>query len=137
MPEPSTMNTGNNDWPGQRLGLPEHGPRSVARPGRRIAALAIDFAIAAILWAAFFPNEQWASTLIFVGMQILFIPLLSGGVGHLCLGLRVVTLNGTWVGVLRPIIRTLLLALLVPALIWDADQRGLHDKVAGTVLVRV
>ncbi|QEE61335.1 RDD family protein [Salinibacterium sp. dk2585] len=137
MPEPSTMIPANNDWPGQRLGLPEHGPRSVARPGRRIAALAIDFAIAAILWAAFFPNEQWASTLIFVGMQILFIPLLSGGIGHLCVGLRVVTLNGTWVGVLRPIIRTLLLALLVPALIWDADQRGLHDKLAGTVLVRV
>lgn len=137
MAAPITSTPAANDWPGQRLGLPESGPRSVARPGRRIAAIAIDFAIAALLWAAFFPSEQWASTLIFMGLQVLFIPLTSGGLGHLCVGLRVVTLNGTWVGVWRPIVRTVLLALLIPALIWDTDQRGLHDKVAGTVLVRV
>jgi uncharacterized RDD family membrane protein YckC len=29
-----------------------------------------------------------------------------------------------------------LLALLVPALIWDRDGRGMHDKAAGTALVR-
>lgn len=137
MPSPSPVTSAEHDWPGRRLGLPESGPRSIARPGRRIAALAIDFAIAAFLWAVFFPDAQWASTLIFIGTQVLFIPLTSGGIGHLCTGLRVVTLNGTWVGVLRPIIRTLMLALLVPALIWDVDQRGLHDKAAGTVLVRV
>jgi uncharacterized RDD family membrane protein YckC len=104
---------------------------------RRIAAIAIDFAIAALLWSMFFRDEQWASTLIFLGMQMLFIPLLSGSIGHLVLGMRVVPVAGGWVGVWRPIVRTLLLALLIPALIWDADQRGLHDKFAGTVLVRV
>jgi hypothetical protein len=26
--------------------------------------------------------------------------------------------------------------LIIPAVIWDGDQRGLHDKIAGTVLVR-
>jgi uncharacterized RDD family membrane protein YckC len=30
-----------------------------------------------------------------------------------------------------------LLLLLVPAVIWDRDGRGLHDKLAGTLLVRV
>jgi len=25
---------------------------------------------------------------------------------------------------------------VIPAVIWDADQRGLHDKAAGTVLLR-
>jgi hypothetical protein len=34
-------------------------------------------------------------------------------------------------------VRTLLVCLFVPAVIWDADQRGLHDRVAGTLLVRV
>jgi uncharacterized RDD family membrane protein YckC len=33
-------------------------------------------------------------------------------------------------------VRTALLIVVIPAVIWDADQRGLHDKVAGTVLVR-
>ena len=32
--------------------------------------------------------------------------------------------------------RTALLIVVIPAVIWDADQRGLHDKAAGTVLVR-
>jgi hypothetical protein len=35
------------------------------------------------------------------------------------------------------LIRSLLLCLGVPALIWDRDQRGVHDRVPGTVLVRV
>ncbi|MCW4384519.1 RDD family protein [Salinibacterium sp. SYSU T00001] len=127
----------DHDWPGRRLGLPESGPRSVARVPRRAVALLIDFALASLLWAVFFRDEQWASTLIFVAMQVLFIPLLSGGIGHLCLGLRVVPVTGGWIGVWRPVVRTVLLALLIPALIWDTDQRGLHDKIAGTVLVRV
>ena len=137
MPQTSSTRPAEHDWPGRRLGLPAAGPRSVGRPGRRIVAILIDFGVAALLWAVFFPGQQWASTLIFMGLQVLFIPLTSGGLGHLCVGLRVVTLNGTWVGVWRPILRTVLLALLIPALIWDTDQRGLHDKVAGTVLVRV
>lgn len=123
-------------WPGERLGLPEHGPRSIARPGRRIAALAIDFAISALLSAAFFHYNGFASTLIFAVTQIVFITLLAGGVGHLLLGLRVVPVQGGWIGWWRPIVRTVLICLVIPPLIWDADQRGLHDKIAGTVLVR-
>jgi hypothetical protein len=34
-------------------------------------------------------------------------------------------------------IRGVLVALAIPALIWDLDTRGLHDKLAGTVLVRI
>ena len=30
--------------------------------------------------------------------------------------------------------RTLLLGLLVPAVVWDRDGRGLHDRAAGTTL---
>ena len=37
---------GPDDYPGQRLGLPEHGPGSIARFGRRLAALLIDWFIA-------------------------------------------------------------------------------------------
>jgi uncharacterized RDD family membrane protein YckC len=48
----------------------------------------------------------------------------------------VVPLKSGWIGIWRPIVRTLLLALLVPALIADRDGRGLHDRLAGTVLVR-
>lgn len=137
MPPTTSQPTGApSRWPGERLGLPQFGPRSVARPGRRIAALAIDFAIAALVSAAFFQYNGLASTLIFALTQIVFITLVAGGIGHLLVGLRVVPIAGGWIGWWRPVVRTLLICAVIPALIWDSDQRGLHDKIAGTVLVR-
>lgn len=109
---------------------------SVARVGRRFAALAVDFAIVALLSFVFFDYDRWASIVLFVVLQAVFIPTIGGSIGHRLLGLRVVRLGGGWVGVWRPLVRSVLLAVLVPALVWDSDQRGFHDKVAGTVLVR-
>lgn len=37
----------------------------------------------------------------------------------------------------RALLRTVLLCLAVPALIWDRDGRGLHDRLAKTVEVRI
>jgi uncharacterized RDD family membrane protein YckC len=125
-----------NSFPGERLGFPESGPGSIARPGRRIAALAIDWACAVLISAAFFHYDQWVTLEIFAIVQVVFIPTLGGSPGHRILGMRLGPLTGGWVGLWRPIVRTLLLVLVIPAVIWDADQRGLHDKAAGTVLVR-
>ncbi|KZX21885.1 RDD family protein [Rathayibacter tanaceti] len=123
-------------YPGERLGLPREGRLSVGRPGRRIAALTVDLAVAALTSLAFFDYDRWASLVIFVLLQAVFIPTIGGSIGHRALGMRVVRLGGGWVGAWRPLVRAVLLAVLVPALVWDSDQRGFHDKVAGTVLVR-
>lgn len=136
-----------NSYPGERLGLPESGPGSIGRPGRRIGALVIDYVAATIIATAFLgydqfalPTEagltQFAPMAVFAVLQILFIPTASGSPGHRILGMRVVRLDGGWVGLWRPIVRTLLLVVVVPAVVWDADQRGLHDKAVGTVLIR-
>lgn len=128
-------------WPGERLGLPEEGPRSVGRIGRRIAAILIDWAAAIVIALLFAPYSSllhsWLTLGIFVLMQVIFIPTIGGSVGHRLVGLRILPIAGGWVGPWRPIVRTALLAIVVPALVWDSDQRGFHDKVAGTVLVRV
>ncbi|WZH36435.1 MAG: RDD family protein [Microbacterium enclense] len=136
----------DNDYPGQRLGLPREGRGSIARPGRRIAALLIDVASAGLIGFAFFSSPDpvtgvpfanpIATNLIFFAAQILFIPLIGGSPGHRLMGMRLELATGGWVGVWRPIVRTILLAVVIPAVVWDADQRGLHDKVVGTVLVR-
>ncbi|WP_158864571.1 RDD family protein [Leifsonia sp. AG29] len=140
MPQtPSSPRSGDiapSRYPGERLGLPEAGPRSVGRLGRRAGAIAIDWAIASFLSFAFFRYDSWATIGIFALMQIVFIPTIGGSVGHRIVGLRVVALRGGWVGVWRPAVRTVLLCLVVPALVWDSDQRGFHDKIAGTVLIR-
>ncbi|MWV49970.1 RDD family protein [Rathayibacter sp. VKM Ac-2803] len=127
---------GPSSWPGERLGLPEAGRMSVGRVGRRVAALAVDLAVSALLSLAFFDYDRWASLILFVVLQAVFIPTIGGSIGHRLLGMRVIRLGGGWVGVWRPLVRSVLLAVLVPALVWDSDQRGFHDKVAGTVLVR-
>lgn len=127
-------------YPGERLGLPEEGPRSIARLGRRIAALLVDWAIAnviALLAGPYASNAQsWTTLAVFALMQVLFIPTIGGSIGHRALGLRLVSLDGDWVGLWRPIVRTVLLVFVIPAVIFDSDQRGLHDKAAGTVLIR-
>ncbi|WP_309102724.1 RDD family protein [Microbacterium sp.] len=136
-----------NTYPGERLGLPRTGHRSVARIGRRIGALVIDYTAATILATAFLgfdqfalPTEagltQFAPMLVFALLQIVFVPTLGGSPGHRILGMRLARLDGSWVGLWRPIVRTLLLVVVIPAVIWDEDQRGLHDKLVGTVLIR-
>jgi len=124
------------DWPGRRLGLPESGPRSVGRLGRRIGAISVDWALASLISLALFRYNSWATLTVFAVEQILCIALLSGSIGQLILGLRVVPLATGWVGVWRPAARSILLCLVIPAVVWDKDQRGMHDRLAGTVLVR-
>lgn len=126
------------DWPGKHLGLPESGPRSIARPGRRILALAIDWGISYLVSFAFFRPDTFgfATLTIFVVSQIVFVLLLNGSVGHLITGLRVVPLRGGYLGLWRPLVRPLLIAVVLPAVIWDRDQRGMHDRAIGTMLVR-
>ena len=127
-------------WPGERLGLPDSGPGSVGRVGRRLAAIAIDWASATLIALLFAPYSSvlhsWLTLAIFALMQVLFIPTIGGSVGHRLLGMRIVPIAGGWVGFWRPVVRTLLLVIVIPAIVWDSDQRGFHDKVAGTVLIR-
>ncbi len=129
------MTQSAQDYPGERLGLPREGSGSIARIGRRAGALFIDYG-AAYLISGFFGWDPLAILAIFAAIQIVFIPTLQGSPGHRILGLRLVRLDGAWTGLWRPVVRTLLLVVVVPAVIWDADQRGLHDKAAGTILLR-
>jgi hypothetical protein len=124
-------------WPGHELGLPQSGPRSIGRLGRRILALAIDWAIAVIIAVAFFHYNSFATLGIFALMQMIFLITIGGSIGHLILRMRVTPVRGGYLGIWRPIVRTVLLCIVIPAVIYDQDQRGLHDRAVGTILVRV
>lgn len=133
-------------YPGERLGLPQTGVRSVARFGRRLVALLIDWTLANLLvniltnsWnldANAKPPHQLAVYGMWVALMIVTVPLAGGTLGQRLIGLAVTPLRGGWVGLWRPLVRAVLLALVIPAVVWDSDQRGFHDKIAGTVLVR-
>ena len=123
-------------WAGQRLGLPENGAGSLAKLGRRVLALIVDWSLAMLVSQAFAGGDSTVTLIVFSVTQWLLIATLGYSVGHRVLGLQVRRLDGKYVGLWRSLIRVGLILLVIPATIWDADNRGLHDKAAGTVLVR-
>ncbi|MGY4771700.1 RDD family protein [Kribbella sp. CWNU-51] len=138
-------------FPGNRFGLPEHGPGSVASWGRRILALLLDWLIAGLVASAVTSKPIWAGgndfntaqLITFFGMTAILTGLAGGTIGHRVLGLRVLNLNAhgqtgyaAQAGLLGGVIRALLICLLIPAVVYDRDRRGLHDRAANTVVVR-
>lgn len=123
-------------YPGQNLGAPEQGPGSVARLGRRIVALVIDWGLSYLIASAFLDSNNVALLGIFAVEQIVLLGTAGFAFGHRLLRLRLQRLDGSAPGLGRAALRTILLVLVVPALINDQNQRGLHDRAAGTVLVR-
>ncbi|MFE2329690.1 RDD family protein [Streptomyces sp. NPDC059385] len=128
--------------PGQRLGLPQEGSGSVARFGRRLGAVALDWvgcqliAYGLITGGDLTAAGNWTLAL-FVSLSILTVGTVGSTPGKRLLGLRVVSENGGRLGIGRVILRTLLLAVVIPALIWDRDGRGLHDRLSRAVQVRI
>ncbi|MER7581002.1 RDD family protein [Kitasatospora sp. NPDC097691] len=127
---------------GERLGLPEEGSGSLAGPGRRIGALLVDGWLVALISYGLIARGDvteanlWTSPLYFVVVALL-LSTTGTTVGKRLFGLRVVRLDGGRATIPQVLLRTLLLCLVVPPLVWDRDTRGLHDKAVGTVEVRI
>ena len=122
---------------GERLGLPESGPGALAGQGRRLGALAVDWVIAilvvaAIGWHPSSSQGQWGVLAVFAAEHLLLVSTLGYTIGKRIFGLRVGKLGGPLTP-LSVVIRTVLLVLVIPPVIWDRDGRGLHDRLAGTV----
>ncbi|HEX5568065.1 MAG TPA: RDD family protein [Streptomyces sp.] len=127
---------------GERLGLPEEGPGSIAPLGRRFGAIFIDWGMCLLIAYGLLTGGQpraagnWA-LLVFVVLGILTVGTIGCTPGKRIMGLRVVSVNGGRLTLPRAILRTILLALAIPALVWDRDSRGLHDRLSGAVQVRI
>ena len=127
-------------YPGQRLGLPADGPGSVASWGRRILALFIDW-IASSLVAAVISNalsvgpdtERLLPLLVFLLEVTLFTGALGASFGQLALRMQVARLDGRRVSFLNALVRTLLICLVIPPVVFNRDNRGLHDLAVGTI----
>ncbi|HEV7950797.1 MAG TPA: RDD family protein [Glaciihabitans sp.] len=132
---PQTASASVN-WPGKRLGLPQSGSRSIAPFSRRVLAIIIDWGLSVLISWAFFQYDPLATTAIFVVTQTIFVMTTGASIGHRLLGLRLTSLTGAPIGIWRPFVRALLIAVVIPAVIWDADERGMHDRLIGTALIR-
>jgi uncharacterized RDD family membrane protein YckC len=123
-------------YPGEKLGLPRDGPGSVAGLGRRLLALLIDWLLCLVisLWAI----HSGAWTLPIFAVQDYLLSAFAGmTIGKRLLGIRLMRVDGHPIGFGWALLRTLLLLTVIPPLITDHDLRGLHDRAANAVVVRI
>jgi uncharacterized RDD family membrane protein YckC len=137
------------DYPGKRFGLPADGPGSHAPMGRRFGALVIDWVLCELIVSAvthhslirvadssYAVTQDW--TLLVCFLEIYLLTALSGlTVGKRLLRIRATRLDGRRPGLVWALVRTLLLFCVIPPLLNDRDLRGLHDRAADTVVVRI
>src|ERR1700761_454956 len=138
-PAPAASATGASplsSYPGEKYGLPEDGPASVPGLGRRLAALFIDWVCCALIATGLLHSQYW--TLAIFGAETYILLVLTGTtIGKRVLGMRVPPRDGKRIGLGWGLVRTILLLAVVPPLVIDRDRRGLHDKAANTIVVRI
>lgn len=126
----------SNDYPGKKYGFPQSGRGSVAPVIRRLGALFIDWGIAFGLSVLFFDNNEWITLGLYTVEVLIMLPLCGYTIGYRVFGLLLMTTEGQKVNVVRVLLRHFLFCLIIPALIYDPDRRGLHDYAARSVVVR-
>lgn len=122
-------------WPGKSFGLPPTGPRSTPGWNRRILGLIVDWGSAMVLAWLFFDYSSLAILGIFIALHAVGGLFLAGSPGHLVARIRIAPIRGGALGIVAPLVRPLLIALVIPPLLTDRDMRGVHDRAVGTILV--
>lgn len=124
------------------LSRPESGPGSVAGIGVRIRAFVVDSVLCILiaLAAGFRPGRPGYDLTVFGSfllIELLFISIAGQTPGMRFAGAAVVRFaDAGRAGFKWVLVRTLLLATVLPALIVDDSGRAMHDRAAGTVMIR-
>jgi uncharacterized RDD family membrane protein YckC len=126
------------------------GPMSVAPMGRRLAALIIDWLLCELIASSLTGHVLFSSaqnshyfaaqyaTLGLFTLEVYLLTAISGlTVGKRLLRIRAIRTDGGVPGFKWAAVRTVLLLFVIPACITDRDLRGLHDRAADTIVVRL
>lgn len=123
---------------------PDSGPGSVATFGARLGAFLIDGLLADLIGLIVnggphtSGKQNLSVYLAFLLIEIVFVTLAGQTPGMRVLGIAVVRADRQGRPKLRwVLVRTLLLAVVAPALVIDTNGRAMHDRAAGTVMLRV
>ena len=132
------------EHPGHRFGLPATGVGSTVGFGRRLAALTVDWLLGYAVALLFTgvdaiggPTFSWAVMGVWALMTTVGVALFGITPGKKLLGVRVASAgDAAMIGIPRALLRTVLVALVLPPLVRDGDGRGWHDRAVRTVVVR-
>lgn len=120
----------------------------MAGGGRRLLALILDLLAASLLTSLFIQPQFDAPAVMrefntfasCVWVLITVVPVAFFGFtpGMAGCGIRVGRLDGAaFVGVWRAVVRCALTFVIIPAAVRNVDNRGWHDRLTGTVVVRL
>ena len=110
-------------------------PPSLAR---RFGALMIDWILCLMVANSFGDpvRDGWPPVLVLIGVYGFFVGLFAQTPGMWVTRLRCVSYaDGGRIGVIRGLLRGVLICLVVPVLIMNDRRRGLHDRAVGSVVV--
>ena len=142
-----TSPTAPQAYRGEKIGLPATGRGSLATTGPRLLAFLVDAAASGLVAALFVPHHggdtaadrlpgSW-SLIPFVLDYVIGVLVAGRTLGMYLFGLRLIRVSrDVAVDPLRIVGRTFLLLLLVPALVFDRDGRGMHDRLTDTAVVK-
>ena len=110
--------------------------------GRRVIAIIIDWVASLLVVRLIFPGLEYPSNDsavailgIFYLEVVLFTWLIGSSFGQRIVGIAVIRNAGGRLGLPAISLRTFLICLVIPALVYDSDGRGLQDRAAGTRVV--
>ena len=122
-------------------------PIETASWGRRIIALFVDWLASMLVVVVVLGPGGWSEnqasgfyTLVVFALESSVLTAVAGGsFGKLATRLRVVRNDGSGrpVGLLRALLRQVMVCLVIPPLVFRPDGRGLHDLAAGSVTVTI
>jgi uncharacterized RDD family membrane protein YckC len=114
---------------------------------RRLLALFVDWIASTLVVVAFVGWDRYTTPggtaslyvpAVFVAESTILTAFSGGSFGKLLTRLRVVRADGRGgIDLLHALIRSLLVALVIPPLVFRPDGRGLHDLAAGSVAVEL
>lgn len=125
----------------------ETAPRETASWARRMLALFVDWIASMLVVIAFIGTGTYFETgnttpgvytlVVFVLESAVLTALAGGSFGKLATRLRVIRIDGSGrpLDLLRALVRSVMVALVIPPLVFKPDGRGLHDVVAGSATV--
>jgi uncharacterized RDD family membrane protein YckC len=121
--------------PGSPVADPTFEPPSLAR---RFGALVVDWVLC-LSASSFFGDPRrdgWPPVVMLIVEYGFFVGLFAQTPGMWVTRLRCVSyIDGGRIGVIRALLRGLLLSLVLPPLIMDDQRRGLHDRVVNSIVV--
>ena len=103
---------------------------------RRVLALLIDWLLSMLIAYWLTHSQLW--TIVVFSVEVYILTATTGmTVGKRLTGIRAVRTDGGMIGLGWALVRTLILLTVIPPLLTDRDLRGLHDRAADTIVIRV